>query len=141
MATEVWVQAPGVDHDAGAAATGGMDPVDQFAFVVGLAEFDFQAEGMGGVGHNPGPGRRGFRGRTGQARGCPSMFRLGPLSNENKGLHDGHRFVVVGCFLVLYRLVSLVNWTKPLYPESGRLSNPQQLRLDYKIVIFPPPPR
>lgn len=33
-----------VDHNAGATAAGSVDPVDQFAFVVGLAEFNLQAQ-------------------------------------------------------------------------------------------------
>jgi hypothetical protein len=37
-----------------------VDPVDQFTFVVGLAEFDFQAMAMGSVGTALGQVSQGF---------------------------------------------------------------------------------
>ena len=36
-----------VDHNTGATRAGAVNPVEQFAFVVGLAEFDFQPELFG----------------------------------------------------------------------------------------------
>ena len=42
--TEVWVRPPGLMHDAGRLLGAGLvDPVDQLALVVRLAEFDREA--------------------------------------------------------------------------------------------------
>ncbi|MNC73038.1 hypothetical protein D3C75_1241740 [compost metagenome] len=73
-----------------------MDPVDQFALMVGLTELDFQAVGMGGIGTALGQVGEGFVAILGRLAGAQHV-QVGAVEHENKGLHDGHRFVVVEC--------------------------------------------
>lgn len=73
-----------------------MDPVDQFTFVVGLAELDFQAVGVGSVGTSLSQVSEGFVAVLGRLAGAQHV-QVGAVEHENKGLHDGHRFVVVEC--------------------------------------------
>ncbi|MNP56378.1 hypothetical protein D3C76_1511000 [compost metagenome] len=73
-----------------------MDPVDQFALMVGLTELDFQAVGMGGIGTALGQVGEGFVAVLGRLTGAQHV-QVRAVEHENNGLHDGHRFVVVGC--------------------------------------------
>ncbi|MNO61477.1 hypothetical protein D3C76_521280 [compost metagenome] len=102
----------GVDQDTGAAATGGVDPVDQFAFVVGLAKFDIQAQVVGAVGAALGEVGEGFATILGRLAGAQHV-QVRAVQHKNKGLHDRHRFVVFGCaYICTTWLVSSIAWSR-----------------------------
>lgn len=71
-----------VDHDTGAAGAGAVDPVEQFAFVVGLAKFDFQPELFGTAATQRGDISQGFMAVGGELAGTEQV-EVGAVEHQH----------------------------------------------------------
>jgi len=85
-----------------------VDPVQQFAFVVGLAEFDFKPQLFGAAAAQGSDVGQGFMAVGGGFAGAEQV-EVGPLSTSTMGGIRGISTVLVGCGNKMYWLVNLVN--------------------------------
>src|SRR5471032_1170269 len=77
-----------VNHDASATGAGAVDPVEQFAFVVSLAEFDFQPEFFRASPTQGGDVGQGFMAVGGGLAGAEQV-EIGAVEHQHDGRHFG----------------------------------------------------